>query len=385
MPALGLRMRLTLLSTAVVTTAAVLLMLLVWVLAGQLVTGGAALPGSTPVVVDGVVTDAAVLTATVHRQAQGAVLSTAAVALPLLVAAAALLSWVLAGRALRPLHQVTATARRLSQESLAERIRLHGPRDEVRELADTFDTMLDRLQAAFDAQQRFVADASHELRTPLAVMRTEVDVSLADPDADVAELRRMGVVLRAATDRAEAMVAGLLVVARTRATGLDVQEAVDVAALVPGAVQAVREEVVARRLRVQCQLVPLWTSGDPALLERVVGNLVENAVRHNHDDGWVLVRSDAQSLVVSSSGARVDPGTVAQLFQPFRRGGAARTGHRGSGLGLAVVSAVVAAHSGTVHAEPIAVGGLAVTVTLPSRPPPQIAGYLSSKAPENRK
>lgn len=364
MPALGLRLRLTVLATGVVALAGALLLLLGWLLAGQLATAVPALPGA-PVVVDGVVTDGGVLADTVQRQAQSAVLSRGAVAYPLVVAAAALLSWVLAGRTLRPLQQVTATARRLSQESLDERIRLPGPRDEVWELAETFDAMLDRLQLAFDAQQHFVADASHELRTPLTVMRTEVDVTLADPDADVAELRRMGAVLRSATDRAEAMVAGLLVVARSSATGLDVQEPVDVATLVPAALDAVREEVVLRRLRVTHELASQPTTGDPALLERVVGNLVENAVRHNVDDGWVHLRTGADGLVVSSSGPVVDAGAVAELFEPFRRGGAARTAHRGSGLGLAIVRAVVGAHAGTVAAEPVAGGGLAVTVTLP--------------------
>ncbi|UZJ25916.1 HAMP domain-containing histidine kinase [Rhodococcus antarcticus] len=362
-PSLGLRLRLTALATVVVALAGALLLVLGWVLAGQ-VANDLPVSAGAPVVVDGVVTDSGVLAATLRAQAQSAVLSRGALAYPLVVVAAALVSWVLTGRALRPLHRVTATARRLSQESLDERIRLDGPRDEVRELAETFDTMLDRLQAAFDAQQRFVADASHELRTPLAVMRTEVDVTLADPDADVAELRRMGEVLRAATDRAEAMVAGLLVVARSRASGLDVHEPVDVAELVPGALAAVAGEVRGRDLRVGTELAPLHTVGDPALLDRVVGNLVENAVRHNSDGGWLHVRTGAPGLVVSSSGAVV--GDVAALFEPFHRGGPGRTGHRGSGLGLAIVSAVVAAHGGTVHAEPVEGGGLTVTVVLPA-------------------
>ena len=366
-PAPGLRLRLTALATVVVAVAGALLLVLGWVLAGQ-VADGVPVSAGNPVVVDGVVTDSGVLADTMRVQARSAVLSRGSVAYPLVVVAAALVSWVLTGRALRPLLRVTGTARRLSQESLDERIRLDGPRDEVRELAETFDTMLDRLQASFDAQQRFVADASHELRTPLAVMRTEVDVTLADPGADVAELRRMGEVLRAATDRAEAMVAGLLVVARSRASGLDVREPVDVAELVPGALAAVAGEVRGRALRVGTELAPLRTTGDPALLDRVVGNLVENAVRHNVDGGWFSVRTGAGGLVVSSSGTVVGPAgmDVEALFEPFHRGGPGRTGHRGSGLGLAIVSAVVTAHGGTVHAEPVEGGGLTVTVVLPA-------------------
>ena len=362
-PSLGLRLRLTLLATAAVIVAGALLLVLGWVLAGQIASGVPVSAGA-PVVVDGVVTDSGVLAATMREQAQSAVLTRGAVAYPLVVVAAALVSWALTGRALRPLQRVTATARRLSQESLDERIRLDGPRDEVRELAETFDTMLDRLQAAFDAQQRFVADASHELRTPLAVMRTEVDVTLADPHADAAELRRMGEVLRAATDRAEAMVAGLLVVARSRASGLDVREPVDVAELVPGVLAAVAAEIRLRGLRVDTELTAMNTTGDPALLERVVGNLVENAVRHNTDGGWVHVRTGTAGLVVSSSGAVVHDADA--LFEPFRRGGPGRTTHRGSGLGLAIVSAVVAAHGGCVRAQPLDDGGLTVSVVLPA-------------------
>jgi len=229
--------------------------------------------------------------------------------------------------------------------------------------------MLDRLESAFEAQQRFVADASHELRTPLAVMRTEVDVTLDDPAADATELRRMGEVLRAATDRAEAMVAGLLVVARTSATGVAVHEPVDLARLAWPALDAVRAELAERALTVTRDLQPAPTLGDPALLERVVGNLVENAVRHNVPDGWLHLSSgtcaDGVRVRVGSSGPEVDPASVAALFEPFRRGGAARTAHRGSGLGLAIVHAVVTAHAGTVRAEAVPGGGLTVTVTLP--------------------
>ncbi len=361
----GLRLRLTAIATGAVAVAAALLLLLGWLLAGNLASGVPVPADGTPVVVDGVVTDAAVLAATVREQARAAVLERGAVAYPLVVLGAALVSWVLTGRALRGLQRVTATARRLSRESLDERIELGGPRDEVHELAVTFDAMLDRLQLAFDTQQRFVADASHELRTPLAVMRTEVDVTLADPDADVAELRRMGEVLRDAVDRAEAMVAGLLVVARSNARGLEVHEPVDVAALVAPVLAAVHPEVLKRRVVVRHERGVLATTGDPALLERVVGNLVENAVRHNVVDGWLHVRTGAGRLVVASSGPVVGADDVAGLFEPFHRGGAARTGHGGSGLGLAIVAAVVAAHRGTVHAEPTDGGGLTVVVTLP--------------------
>jgi len=364
----SLRLRLTVLATSLVAVVSLVLVALGWVLAGQI---SSSLPLRTPVAVDGVVTDAGVLTATLRGQAQHDVVTYGAGAVALVVLAAALLSWSLTGRVLRPLAEVTAVAQQLSQSTMHERIDTVSPRrDEVGRLAVAFDRMLDRLQASFDAQQRFVADASHELRTPLAVMRTEVDVTLDDPAADVAELRRMGEVLRAATDRAEAMVAGLLVVARTSATGVAVHEPVDLATLVWPALDAVRAELTARGLAVNRDLHAAPTAGDPALLERVVGNLVENAVRHNVTGGWLHLSTgrctDGVRVRVSSSGPEVEPASVAALFEPFRRGGAARTAHRGSGLGLAIVHAVVTAHGGTVRADAVPGGGLTVTVTLPA-------------------
>jgi len=364
---MSLRLRLTILATTLVAAVSLVLVALGWLLAGRI---SSSLPLGTPVSTDGVVTDSVVLTATVRAQAQHDVLTYGAGAVALVVLSAALLSWSLTGRVLRPLAEVTALAQQLSQSTLHERIdTVTSRRDEVGRLAVAFDRMLDRLESAFEAQQRFVADASHELRTPLAVMRTEVDVTLDDPAADATELRRMGEVLRAATDRAEAMVAGLLVVARTSATGVAVHEPVDLARLAWPALDAVRAELAERALTVTRDLQPAPTLGDPALLERVVGNLVENAVRHNVPDGWLHLSSgtcaDGVRVRVGSSGPEVDPASVAALFEPFRRGGAARTAHRGSGLGLAIVHAVVTAHAGTVRAEAVPGGGLTVTVTLP--------------------
>ena len=368
---MSLRLRLTVLATTLVAAVSLALVALGWLLAGQISTS---LPVNTPVALGGVVTDSGVLTATLRRQAQQDVLTYGAAALTLVVVAATLLSWSLTGRVLRPLAEVTTVAQQLSQNTMNERTHIaRARRDEVGQLAVAFDRMLDRLEASFDAQQRFVADASHELRTPLSVMRTEVDVTLDDPDADVAELRRMGEVLRAATDRAESMVAGLLVVARTSATGVAVHEPVDLAKLAWPAVDAVHAELAERALTVTSDLHPAATVGDPALLERVMGNLVENAVRHNVDAGWLHLSSstcaDGVRMQVSSSGPEVDPASVAALFEPFRRGGTARTAHRGSGLGLAIVHAVVTAHEGSVQADAVPGGGLSVTVTLPAAGP----------------
>lgn len=281
--------------------------------------------------------------------------------------------YLLAGSALRPLQQVTATARRLSTETLNQRIGRVGPDDELQELSDTFDGMLARLQAAFEAQQRFVANASHELRTPLAVIRTEVDVTLADPAADGAELRRMGEVVRDAADRANRLVDALLLLARTDAQGAEgliTREPVDLTAVVASALAAVQSEVDSHELSVSTDLQPAPVSGDAGLLERLVSNLVENAVRHNVPGGWITARcgrsGDRVLLSVASSGREVAEDEVRGLFEPFRRGGTARTAVRGAGLGLSIVRSVATAHGGQVVARPVPGGGLEVLVSLPA-------------------
>jgi signal transduction histidine kinase len=366
----GLRVRLTLLATGLSAAGSALLLWLGWLLVGGVVAAVPDLPPGSTVKVDGVPVAADSLGAALQEAARHRVLQAGSVAFLLAVIATVLLAWVITGQVLRPLHEVTATARRLSAESLDERLRLPGPRDEVAELADTFDAMLDRLEAAFQSQRRFVANASHELRTPLAVIRTEVDVTLADPAADEAELRRMAVVIRDATLRAQQLVDGLLVLARTEGGALRAREPADLASLVGAALRSVAPEVRDRGLRVTKHLAPALTVGDPALLERVVGNLVENAVRHNTAGGWVEICTDrAESharLEVRNSGEVVASEAVTALFEPFHRGGVARTSHDGAGLGLSIVRAVVTAHAGTVRAEPIPGGGLAVTVHLPA-------------------
>jgi signal transduction histidine kinase len=366
----GLRARLTLLATGLSAAVSALLLWLGWLLVGGVVAAVPDLPPGSTVKVNGVPVAAHQLGEALQEAARQRLLQAGSVAFLLAVVATVLLAWVITGQVLRPLHDVTATARRLSAESLDERLHVPGPRDEVAELADTFDAMLDRLQAAFQAQRRFVANASHELRTPLAIMRTEVDVTLADPTADEAELRRMATVIRSATLRAQQLVDGLLVLARSESGALRARELADLASLAQAALQIVAPEARGRGLRVKTRLAPAVTAGDPALLDRVVGNLVENAVRHNVGGGWVevctgLVAGQAM-LRVSSSGEVVAAEEVSALFEPFHRGGVARTSHDGAGLGLSIVRAVVAAHAGTVQAEPVPGGGLAVTVHLPA-------------------
>jgi signal transduction histidine kinase len=235
----------------------------------------------------------------------------------------------------------------------------------LRELADTFDEMLGRLAAAFDSQRLFVANASHELRTPLTVIRTELEVTLADPDADVAELRRMGEVAQSAAERAQRLVASLLTLATLQAVGhggLEVSEPVDLAKLVPGVLDAVAAEAKEKDITVESDVSPASTVGDPRLLERLIGNLVENAIRHNVPGGWLRVRTGATAervwLHVANGGA-------------FRRGGRLRNVTRGAGLGLAIVRLIVEAHQGRLQAAAPPFGGLAIRIELPRQQEPR--------------
>jgi signal transduction histidine kinase len=293
------------------------------------------------------------------------------------------LGWVVAGRVLRPLQSVTAAAKRLSGQNLhRERIAMAGPQNELKELADTFDDMLQRLDAAFSSQRRFVANASHELRTPLAIVRTEVDVALANPGTSTAELRAMAERVRAATERSERLIEGLLTLARSERAPR-AREPVDLAEAAADALVHARPQVTGLTLRVSQVLGGAPVSGDRALLERLVANLVENAVRHNRQDGWIEVdtgvRDRDAELRVASSGAPVPPDEVEALFEPFHRLGRARTGSdRGVGLGLSIVRSVATAHGGSVTARALAGGGLEVTVTLPRTPAPAPAPASAS-------
>ena len=291
-----------------------------------------------------------------------------------IVVIAATGGYLLAKQALRPIARLTQTAQALSTETLDQRINLGGPDDELRELADTFDDMLGRLDQAFDSQRLFVANASHELRTPLSVILTELEVTLSDPDASPEELRRMGSVVAAAAERAQRLVNSLLTLARLQAVGgagdLEVTEPVDLARLVPGALRAVTTEADEKGVRVETEIEEAVTAGDPRLLERLIGNLVENAIRHNVADGWLRITTgqtnDKVWLHVANGGAVIPGGDVDVLFEPFRRGsGKARTATKGAGLGLAIVRLIVEAHHGRLQAAAPPFGGLAVRVDLP--------------------
>ncbi|GAA2795352.1 sensor histidine kinase [Crossiella cryophila] len=289
-----------------------------------------------------------------------------------------LLVWLLGARALRPLRRITDTARRVADRSLHERIALDGPRDEIKELADTFDTMLDRLDRSFDGQRRFVANASHELRTPLTMQRTLVEVAMRRKDAPP-ELRKLGGSLLEINDRHERLIEGLLTLAHSENEQLTVQP-LDLADLAARVIEAAGTEAAAAGVTITADLTAAPVHGDPALLERAVQNLVENGIRHNlAEGGWVHVHSGPPGTIsVTNSGVVITAEDLPRLFEPFRRLGDDRIGsRRGSGLGLSIVRSVANAHGGQVTAEPRPDGGLTVSLTLPARIPQPETGAFS--------
>jgi len=281
----------------------------------------------------------------------------------LLIAAA--LGYIVAGRALAPVRRVTDLAQRVTQERMDERIAMRGPEDELRELADTVDGMLDRLAEAFEGQRRFVANASHELRTPLTVIRAEVEVTLADPDATNGDLRHMGEAVLEAADRTEVLLNSLMVLARSQQV-LPRRESVDLAAAAVAAEEVTAAEAARRGVSVELDIEPAPVTGDPALIDRLVANLVENAVRHNVMGGSVQVTTRPGLVEVENTGPPIRPEDVRRLAEPFERLHRDTTGP-GAGLGLSIVRAVADAHGATLNLHPRAGGGLVASVAFTAR------------------
>ncbi|MQY08181.1 sensor histidine kinase [Actinomadura macrotermitis] len=281
---------------------------------------------------------------------------------------ALVLGYFVADRALGSLQRVTATARRLSESTLHERIALQGPDDEIKELADTFDAMLERLGQAFDSQRRFVANASHELRTPLAINRTLLEVALGDPEVSD-DLRTIGRTLLATNARHERLIEGLLLLARSERE-LTARSAVDLAEVAATVLEHSKRREHDNEVAVHPELASGTTLGDPVLLEHLVSNLVDNAIKHNDDGGEMWIRTGVldgfTTVQVENTGPVVPAYEVDRLFEPFRRLNSDRVeSAKGSGLGLSIVRSVVLAHRGTVYAAPRTGGGLVVTVRLP--------------------
>jgi signal transduction histidine kinase len=290
--------------------------------------------------------------------------------LAILVAIACGLAWLVAGRMLRPLRQITDIAQRITGEDLHERLALGGPADELTELGDTFDGMLARLEAAFAGQQLFAANAAHELRTPLAVMRAELDLLLTGPPPSPAEVRDTATRLRHTVLSSERLLERLLTLTRGMLAPGE-QEPVPLDQIALRALAAAAETARAQGLTIRPGLHEARAYGDPWLLGELVGNLIGNAVKYNCPDGWIAVgtRTDSGRVVleISNSGQRIADVDLDSLLEPFRRAGQQRTGNS-SGLGLSIVAAIAAAHGGELGLQALAGGGLAVRVSLPAAP-----------------
>jgi signal transduction histidine kinase len=301
-----------------------------------------------------------------RQTALHALLAKSAVALGIMALVSIALGWVMAGRALRPVRTMGLRARGISERNLHQRLALEGPNDELKELGDTFDGLLARLESAFESQRRFVANASHELRTPITVERTLVEVALADPGAGVDSLRATCERVLAASEQQEQLIEALLTLARSQ-RGLDAREELDLGEIAGDALQGVAPNGV----RVESTLGEARTTGDPALVERLVANLVDNALHYNVPSGWIQawtgVRDGTPTLRVANSGPVIPPERAASLIEPFRRLDGDRNGHHhGLGLGLSIVDAIAVAHGAELHAAPRAGGGLEVEVRFPT-------------------
>ncbi len=293
------------------------------------------------------------------------------IALAIMAGVSLALGWLVAGRFLRPLRTITATTRDISATNLHERLRLAGPDDELKELADTFDQLLDRLERSFAFERQFVANASHELRTPLAGMRTSLDVAMAKPEPVPAHVLTLANRLRRGLDHVERLLESFLALAHTQQGPLDEGSTVSLAQLASLAIERRADAISTMRIDVAQQAGPdAWVTGSETLLSRMVGNLIDNAVGHNQPGGWVRVAATVEDtrarLIIENGGPLLDPEEVKELTQPFRRSGAERTGSDdGSGLGLAIVAAIVDVHGGRLDLEALTDGGLRVMITLP--------------------
>ncbi len=331
------------------------------------------------------------------------------IALAIMGAASAILGWIVAGHALRPLRTIAATARRISEDNLHERLAFTGPDDELKQLADTIDELLERLEGAFAAQRRFVANASHELRTPLATMRASLDVAVAKPEPVPVQTVALAGRLRAELDRIDDLLEGFLVLARAQHGALPGSAAISLGGLAAAALAVRTSAITAKGLNVRSDARPdaACITGSLALVSRMVDNVVDNAITHNEQDGWISVEADADkhhaSVVIENGGAILDQRQVAQLAQPFRRLGADRLpadrldagrsvpggvagggpegragsggpGGGGSGLGLSIVAAIAAAHGGTLDLRARPAGGLRVEITMPLAASAELAG-----------
>ena len=319
-----------------------------------------------------------------QNQLSHVLLISSLIALAIMTVISVGLGWLVAGRALRPVRQMTAAAQRISEDSLHERLAVQGPEDELKELGDTIDGLLERLEAAFSAQRRFVANASHELRTPLTTMRASLDVALAKPDPAPPQTVALAGRLRAELDKIDRLLEAFLVLARAQHRALPGRAVIPLDYVVGAALSDQAAAIRAMHLTVQepDSLGGAWVTGSQALITRMVENVIDNAVCHNAEGGWIRIVSRTTGgqacLIVENGGPLLDQQQVAALSEPFRRIGADRTGSdRGSGLGLSIVAAIAEAHGGSVDLQARSAGGLRVTISLPA----SAAGVVPAGAP----
>jgi signal transduction histidine kinase len=281
--------------------------------------------------------------------------------------------WIMAGRALRPLREMTAAAQAISADDLSGRLAVPGPSDEMKDLGDTIDSLLARLEAAFDAQRRFVANASHELRTPLAMMRTSVEVAAAKRGQLPPQVTELASKVTEGLDQADRLLENFLTLARAQYGAKESQETVSLGAVTARTLSEHSGEIAAKAIRTQQEDSGALVTGNATLLARMAGNLIGNAIRHNDRGGWLRIQTQAGQatvrLTVENGGGMIDPASVSELAQPFRRLAGDRTGSaHGTGLGLSIVAAIAAAHNGSLHLHARPQGGLRAVVELPRAP-----------------
>jgi len=382
-----IRTRLTLLYAGAFFVAGIALIVVIYVYLGQVLDrqfivrfeNGVMTPGDVPPLIGEETRRAEMMIRQGRLNTLDTMLVASLVMVGVLTVIAGVIGWLVAGQALQPLREITATARRVADRSLHERIALTGPRDEIKDLADTLDAMLERLDRSFDSQRRFVANASHELRTPLTITRTLVEVALLDAAADE-KVKQLGATLLAVNQRHEKLIDGLLTLASSEQRAAEFHP-VDLAEVVGHVVAELRPVSDKASVAIETDLATAIVSGDAFLLERLIQNLVENGIQYNlPDKGWVSVRTgsgaEGVELVVENSGPVVPAYEVPNLFEPFRRlaaserlAGVARTSIvRGAGLGLSIVRSIAHTHGGQVQATPREGGGLVVRVLIPVAP-----------------
>ncbi len=307
-----------------------------------------------------------------HAAAVNQLLASSGIALAAMTVASAVLGWVVAGRVLRPLRQMTAATRRISEDNLDQRLAVPGPGDELKDLGDTIDGLLARLEAAFGAQRQFVANASHELRTPLTLTRTLLQTVLTDPRPTLASYRATCQDVLAAGEHQERLIEALLTLARSQ-RGLDHREPLDLAAITTSALHSCEPDAAARGLAISASMTTAPILGDARLLQRLAANLIGNAIRHNIPGGQVGIRVTADgpraTLTITNTGPVIPAGQLTRLLEPFQRlPDGRRADQEGLGLGLPIVAAIAKAHNATLTITPGRPGGLIIEISFPATP-----------------